>query len=279
MIFESLFLTSLLAGIGLALMVAPLSCVVVWQKMAYLGDTMAHAALPGIVFAVLFQVNITISVFITVCFVAVNLEIIKRYHSLSNDVILGILAHCALAIGIILWVFFEIKLDLHSLLFGDILAVTSRDIIFIYGAGILTGISVWFLWRSFLLMSLHPDFACAEGINLARTQMFFIILLALVIAIAMQLVGVLLTTTFLIIPAATARKFAQTPEQMVALAALFGVLAVFIGLLGSFTIDIPSGPTIILVGFILFMMSQIMVGAIGFMIKIIAIKKNTAKKK
>ena len=257
MIFDNLFLTSLLAVIGLSVMVAPFSCLVVWNRMAFLGDTMAHAALLGVVMAFFLQINIFIGVFVIAGLTAIALQLMRYYQQLSYDVLLGMLAHFTLALGIIMLSFSDLQIGLHALLFGDILNVGKQDIFIIYGGLIVALIGVGMLWQRLLIASLNFDWARAEGFKPMQAQMIFILMLAAIIAVGIQVFGVLLITTFLIMPAAIARKFSKTPEQMVVGAAIFGVSASVIGLFVSFQIDIPTGPTIIVVCFSLFLLSNL----------------------
>ncbi len=256
---DDFFVRALVAGMGLALVTGPLGCFIVWRRMAYFGDTMAHSALLGVALSFLFQLNLTFGVFIVAAAVAGVLLLLQRRNALSTDALLGILSHSTLAIGLVMVAFMSwIRVDLMGFLFGDILAVSIGDIAVIYGGGIvILAIIVW-MWRPLLAATVNTDIAEAEGLRPEATRILLMLLLASVIAVAMKLVGVLLITSLLIIPAATARRLAATPEQMAVIASVVGALAVAGGLFGSLNYDTPSGPSIVVAALVLFLVSIIL---------------------
>ena len=253
---DDFFTRALLAGIGLALVAGPLGCFIVWRRMAYFGDTMAHSALLGVALAFLFDLNLTVGVFMVAALVSVALVLLQRRNALSTDALLGILSHSTLALGLVLVAFMTwVRIDLMGFLFGDILAVSVTDIAVIYAGGAAVLVVLGLIWRSLLASTVNAEVAEAEGLRPEVTRLVFMLLLAIVIAIAMKLVGVLLITSLLIIPAATARRFAASPEQMALIAALVGALAVSGGLFGSLNYDTPSGPSIVVAALALFLLS------------------------
>jgi zinc transport system permease protein len=255
---DDFFTRALLAGIGVALLTGPLGCFIVWRRLAYFGDTMAHSALLGVALALLLKLPLGLSVFAVAAVVSLLLVLLQRRATLSSDAILGILAHATLAVGLVLIALMTwVRVDLLGFLFGDILAVTKADIavIWIGGAAVL-GLVAW-LWRPLLAATVSPDIAAAEGLNPERARLAFMLVMALVIAMAMKIIGVLLITALLIIPAATARRFAASPEAMAVLAALFGVAAVVLGLESSLHFDTPSGPSMVVAALVLFLLSLV----------------------
>lgn len=253
---DDFFIRAMLAGIGLALITGPIGCFIVWRRMAYFGDTMAHSALLGVGLAMLFDLNIMVSVFLIAFSIAMLLVILQKRHSLSADSLLGILSHATLAFGLVLVAFMTwIRFDLMSLLFGDILAVSVSDLIAIYAGGALILAALIKLWRPLLAATISEDIAQAEGLQPELHRTLFMILLALLIAIAMKIVGILLITALLIIPAATARRFALSPEQMAIYAAFIGACSVIAGLFGSLNYDTPSGPSIVVASVVFFVIS------------------------
>ncbi|WP_440410915.1 zinc ABC transporter permease subunit ZnuB [Neorhizobium petrolearium] len=256
--FDDFFTRALVAGIGVALTAGPLGCFVVWRRMAYFGDTMAHSALLGVALSLFFQVNLLVSVFCVAVVVSLLLLMLQRRQSLSADALLGILSHSALAIGLVLVAFMSwVRIDLVAFLFGDILAVTRADIALIWGGGVLVIAAIIALWRPLIASTVSEDIAEAEGMKPARARLLFMLLMALVIAIAMKVVGIMLITALLIIPAATARRFSSSPEVMAVAASLIGAVAVVGGLFGSLTYDTPSGPSIVVAALLLFIVSLI----------------------
>lgn len=253
---DDFFLRALLAGVGLALTTGPLGCFIVWRRMAYFGDTMAHSALLGIALSLFFEVNLLLSVFLVATLISMLLIVLQKRGALSADALLGILSHSTLAIGLVMVAFMSwVRVDLISFLFGDILAVTVSDLQLIWGGGILVTFALIRLWRPLLAGTVSPELAEAEGMQPEKARFLFMLLMAVVIAIAMKIVGILLITSLLIIPAATARRFAGSPEGMAVMASLIGALSVIGGLYGSLTWDTPSGPSIAVAATLIFLVS------------------------
>ena len=258
MILEDFFWRAMLAGIGVALVAGPLGCFVVWRKMAYFGDTMAHSALLGVALGLLFGVAPMIGVFAVGLVVALLLSGFLQKPFLSGDTLLGTLSHASLALGVLLislmtW----LRVDLLGYLFGDILSVTRTDLLWIYAIGGITLILLAWLWRPLLAITVDRELAGAEGMNVISCELTLMLVIAAVIALAMKVVGILLITSLLIIPAAAARHLCRTPEQMAAAAAIIGVLSVALGLFASFHFDTPSGPSIVTAAVFLFMLGQL----------------------
>jgi len=253
---DDFILRAVIAGVGLALTAGPLGCVMVWRRMAYFGDTMAHSALLGVGLGLLLQINLGLAVFGIAVFVALALIGLQRRSTLPSDALLGILSHSTLAVGLVLVALISwVRFDLMGYLFGDILAVSKLDIAIIWlgGAAVLAILAV--IWRPLIAATVSHDLAFVARLNPDRARLVYMLLLAAVIAAAMKIVGILLITSLLIIPAATARQFSRSPEQMAALASLIGALAVGLGLAGSLQADTPSGPSIIVAALVLFIVS------------------------
>ena len=254
--FDDFFVRAILAGVGLALTTGPLGCFIIWRRMAYFGDTIAHSALLGVALSLLLQFNLTLAVFLVAATVSILLLFLQKRQALSADALLGILSHATLAIGLVMVAFMSwVRIDLIAFLFGDILAVSKTDIVMIWGGGILVLAAIAWLWRPLLASTVNPELAEAEGLQPERARLFFMLLMAVVIAIAMKIVGIMLITSLLIIPAAAARRFASTPEVMAIFASLIGAVAVVGGLFGSLTYDTPSGPSIVVAALLLFILS------------------------
>ncbi len=251
-------LKAVLAGIGVAMVAAPLGCFVVWRRMAYFGSTIAHSGLLGVALGLLLAVDVTLGVMGVAVAVGVLLALLQRQRLLPSDTLLGILAHVSLAGGLIAASMLGgSRLDLMGYLFGDILAVSDRDLVWVYAGGAaVMAVMIWF-WRPLLAMSVHEELAAAEGVNVALVSGAFMLLLAFTVAVAMKLVGILLIASLLIIPAAAARPFSATPERMAVLAALVAALGVVGGIALSFWIDTPAGPSIVVVLTGLFALSLI----------------------
>ena len=252
---EDFFFRALLGGIGVAIVAGPVGCFIIWRRLAYFGDTLSHSALLGVAMALLFEFNITLSVFFISLIVSLLLLLLQKRASLSSDALLGLLAHATLAVGLVVLAFMTwVRVDLMGFLFGDILAVTTKDLAVIWFGGLAVLIGLSYIWRRLFAATVNYELAKAEGAKPDFTNIVFMILVAAVIAVSMKLVGVLLITALLIIPAATARRFATSPEHMAIIAAVIGALSVFVGLHGSLQWDTPAGPSIVvaaLAGFVI----------------------------
>ncbi len=245
---EPFFIRALLAGLGLAAMAAPLGCFLVWQRMAFFGETVAQASLIGVALGLALKIDVTLAVLAASVIVAVVLIGLERQRAVPVDTLLSLLAHSALAFGVLATALAKGRsADLMGYLFGDILAVTREDLGWLALSGALVALVLSRLWRPMLSLAVHEELAAAEGVDRQRVRAIFMLLLAVVIAMAMKIVGVLLTVAFLIIPAAAARPLSTNPERMVWLAALIGATGVAAGLMLSLTVDTPGGPTIVCV--------------------------------
>ena len=257
---DDFFSRALVAGIGVALIAGPLGCFIVWRRLAYFGDTLSHAALLGIALAFLFEVNITLAVFSVSACISIALLLLQRHATLSSDALLGLLSHSALALGLVVLAFMTwVRIDLMGFLFGDILAVSKADIAVIGIGGAIVLAVLLTIWRPLFAATVNHELAEAEGMNPNRANIIFMLLMAAVIAISMKIVGVLLITAMLIIPAATARRLSSSPEQMALLAAGIGALSVVGGLFGSLEWDTPAGPSIVVGALVMFVLSLIAV--------------------
>jgi zinc transport system permease protein len=248
-----------LAGIGLAAVAGPFGCFVVWRRLSYFGDTLAHAALLGVALSLLLNLGVVVGVFATAVLVALLLLALRERSSLSSDSILGLLSHGALAAGLLALSFMTwVRFDMMGLLFGDLLAVTRSDLAVLYGGGATVLLVLWRIWKPLFAATVNRDIAAAEGLQPRKAELLFVIMLAAVVAIAIKIVGALLVTAMLIIPAAASRRFASTPRQMVILSVAVGVGAVLAGLWFSFRWDTPSGPSVIAAAVLMFFAGLLM---------------------
>ena len=248
MSLEPFLVRALLAGLGVGILAAPLGCLVVWRRMSYFGSTVAHAGLLGVALGILMGLDLTVGVVLVSLLIAVLLIALERQKVLPVDSLLGLLSHAALAAGLVAAAKLSgQRLDLMGYLFGDIFAVTSADLWWIWlGGGVAVAAVAW-LWAPLVSATVHEELARAEGHNTRLADATFLLILAFTIALAMKVVGILLTIAFLIMPAAAARPFAGTPEMMALLAALIGAAGAVLGLILSSLYDIPGGPSIVLV--------------------------------
>jgi zinc transport system permease protein len=244
---QPFFLKALAAGVGLAIVAAPLGCIIVWRRMAYVGETLAQSSLLGVALGLALGINLTLAVVLAAVATAVILIGFGQQKLLALDSVLGLMHHAALAMGVVAIAMFKgPAIDLMSYLFGDIFAVTNSDLLWVYGGGTAVLAMTLWLWQPLVRLSLHEDLAAAEGISPKLPRAIFDMLLAVTIAVSMKIVGILLVMAFLVVPAVAARPLAATPERMAVLAAVIAVLSVFAGLGLSLYADTPGGPSIVL---------------------------------
>lgn len=245
-------LRALGAGLLLALVCGPLGCFIVWRRMAYFGDTLAHSALLGIALGLLLDTNLQLTVVAACCMLATVLVLMERKQALASDTLLGILAHSALALGLVTISLTDTRIDLLAYLFGDLLAVGRAELVWMLGLGFgALGVLLRF-WKPLLAITLNPELAQVEGLPVQRLRLLLMLVMAVVVAGSMKIVGVLLITSLLVIPPAAARRFAASPEQMAFGASAIGVIAVCIGMLASWWWDTPTGPSIVVAAALLF---------------------------
>ena len=253
---DDFFIRALLAGIGVALVTGPLGCFVVWRRLSYFGDTLSHSALLGVTLAYSLEFNIAFSVFIISALIALILINLQKRTNLPGDALLGLLAHSSLAVGLVVIGFLSfIRFDIMGLLFGDILAVNVNDIITIWIGGAIILLILKLIWKSLFASTVNYELAEAEGLDPDKAKAIFTILMAAIIAISIKMVGLLLITGMLIIPAAMARNISNSPKQMILFSVIGGLLSVVMGLFTSLEFNTASGPSIIAASLFLFILS------------------------
>ena len=246
--FDDFIVRAFAAGIGLALVTGPLGCFIVWRRLSYFGDTIAHSALLGVTIAYAMNFNLIIAVFVVSCLLAISLLFLQRRTSLPDDALLGLLAHSVLAIGLVLLgILSFISIDLMGLLFGDILSVNFTDVLFVWIGGGVVLTTLILIWRPLFAGTVNLELAKAEGLNPELATTIFTLLIASVIAISIKIVGILLITGLLIIPAAASRNLSSTPIQMAIISSIIGVCSVVIGLQTSMIWNTSTGPTILVI--------------------------------
>lgn len=254
---DEFILYALGGGIGIALLAGPLGTFMVWRRMAYFGDTLAHSAILGVALGLLLQLDLNLSTILVCLLLAASLTLLHQSDRLSTDTLLGVLSHAALSIGLVALAVMEVRVDLMALLFGDILSIGPRELLWIWGGGAIILLTLWRIWHPLLSLTLDESLARVEGVAVERIKLLYMILIALVVALAMKIIGILLITALLIIPAASARFHARSPEQMAWMASGIGGVSAIAGILGSLQWDTPAAPTIVVVATLLFLLSQL----------------------
>lgn len=261
-IMDEIILRALVASVVLAATLGPLGSLVVWRRMAYFGDTIAHAALLGVALSLITGfLPMTLTMFVVAMGVALLLGRAAKDGRFHSDTLLGLLAHGALALGVLLVALArDVRVDVNAYLFGDVLAMDWPHVALLCGLSAVVLVVLRLAWRPLLMVTIDRTIAHVEGIDVARTEKLFILLLAAVISVAIQLVGVLLITALLIIPAASARYFARSPNHMAVLASVIGVFSVTTGLFGSLAMDAPTGPLMVVMASLSFLFCGAMSG-------------------
>jgi len=227
---------------------------IVWRRMSYFGDTLAHSALLGIAIGLITNSNPQLSIIISCLFFAFILTVLDRRPSISTDALLGILAHSSLALGVLVLALTDsIRVNLEAYLFGALLTINSNDLFWVIAVVFAVAFVLYFYWNDLLSITVHAELAAIEGINVTKLNLILVLLIALTIAVSMKIVGVLLITSLLIIPPAAARQLASTPEQMAVKASCIGVISVLLGLGAAFYFDVPVGPSIVVVATLIFL--------------------------
>lgn len=256
---EDFFVRALLGGTGVALAAGPVGCLIVWRRMVYFGAALAHSALLGVALGFLLGIDLTAGIVALCVLLAILFAALERRHLLPTDTLLGVLAHVALAVGLVVVAFLSgLRVDLMGYLFGDILAVSNIDLAVILALALMTLGGTALMWRSLLSCTVDEDLAAVEGVPVTGVRFGFVLMVAGVVAIGMKIVGMLLILSLIIIPAAAARRLSTTPEQMVAFAMLLGVLSVVIGLYASLLWDLPSGPLVVVTAAVFFAVIQVL---------------------
>ncbi|WP_392565782.1 zinc ABC transporter permease subunit ZnuB [Utexia brackfieldae] len=251
-----LLLPSWIAGMLLTTISGPLGAFVVWRRMSYFGDTLSHAALLGVALGFAFNIAPFYAVLGLMLLLGLILTVLESQKQLPIDTLLGILAHSALSIGlVVISLMSNIRIDLMGYLFGDLLSITYQDVWqILIGVIVVLAILIW-QWHKFLYITVSEELAFVNGINTKQTKLCLILLIAITIGLSMKFVGALIITSLLIMPAATAKYYANTPEKMAFIAVLFGMIAICGGLLLSVYYNTPTGPSVVVVSGICFLIT------------------------
>ncbi|MBT5385257.1 MAG: iron chelate uptake ABC transporter family permease subunit [Kordiimonadaceae bacterium] len=259
---DTFIINALIGGALVAAIAGPLGCFMVWRKMAYFGDTIAHSALMGVALGIAFDSENLIIMIATCSSVALMLLFLQRDKRFSSDTLLGILAHSSLSIGmIVISMMDHFRTDMMYYLVGDILAISTADIYTITVVVVLSAISLFFIWRPLLSLTVHEGLAQIEGVRVNLIKIVYMLLIASLVAVALKVIGVLLITALMIIPAAAARTVSNTPLQMIIFASICGILSVVGGIFSSSQWDVPTGPAIVLSATVLFLCGRFLLRA------------------
>ncbi len=248
-------LLATLGGMGVVLMASPLGALLLWRRMAFIGDTLAHASLLGIGLAFCWHLPLVIGVLMTSVIIGIGLAQLRPSHYFSQDAILAVLTYSLFAAGLILLASMQAApMSLLTYLYGDILILSWSEIAWIFAVAFVVLIALWRTWKKLLIVMMSPELAQIEGIPVRIYENALMLCLAMAIAFAIKIVGVLLVAALLIIPNVTSRLLSRHPWQMIGGGIVIGCLSVILGLMNSYYFDWPTGPTIVLASFVIFLL-------------------------
>lgn len=255
-IMDDFLIRATVAGLAVAILAGPLGCLVVWRRMAFFGATLAHSALLGLALGLALNINLTVGLIAVCAAIAMLLVVAEGRRGITTDTLLSILAHAGLAAGLIALVFVKgVRVDLMGYLFGDILAVSMGDVGVIVAVSAAGLAALGVLWRPLIRIAVHEEMAAVEGVPVVAVRIGFMVLLAVVVAVALKIVGVLLVTALLVTPAAAARRLSATPESMAVFAAIIGAVSVLGGIGASVAWDLPAGAAIVCIAAVIFLLA------------------------
>jgi len=245
---------ALIASIGVSIIAGSLGCFVIWKRLSYFSDSISHSALLGVALGLATGLGINFGLVIVGILFAVLIVFLQQKDFWSSDAVLGIFSHVSLSLGIVVLGFIgDQNIDYFSYLFGDILSITSRDIYWILSVVVVVVIVLLINWKKLLLLTLNEELAKAEGINKFFYELLFMFLIALAVSVSVQIVGVLLITSLLIIPPAIARIFSDSAKSMIIKSIIISISSVLFGLYSSIAFDLATGPSIVItLGFLFF---------------------------
>ena len=255
---EDFIYRALLASFGVSVIAGSLGCFVIWKRLSYFSDSISHSALLGVALGLATGLGINFGLVLVGALFSILIVILQQKDFWSSDAVLGIFSHVSLSLGIVVLGFIgDQNTDYFSYLFGDILSITTRDIYWIFFVMFIVIFLLVVNWKKLLLLTLNEELAKAEGINKIFYELLFMLLIALAVSVSVQIVGVLLITSLLIIPPAIARLFSSSPVRMIISSIIVSVASVLLGLYISMVFDVATGPAIVITLGALFFTGQL----------------------
>ncbi|AFS71648.1 metal ABC transporter permease [Exiguobacterium antarcticum] len=245
---QKALVTSVMVGI----ICGVIGCFIILRGMSLMGDAISHAVLPGVAISYLLGINFFIGAVVTGLLTALGIGFVSQNSRIKNDTAIGILFTSAFALGIILISFLRSSSDLYHILFGNVLAVRPSDMWMTLVIGIIVLGAIYLFYKELLVTSFDPTMAAAYGLSTRLVHYLLMTMLTLVTVASLQTVGIILVVAMLITPAATAYLLTNRLSRMIFLSAGFGTLSSIIGLYFSFTYNLSSGASIVLVATALF---------------------------
>jgi manganese/iron transport system permease protein len=262
----SFMLRGLMASLMVGVLCAVVGCYVVLRSMAFLGDAMAHAILPGVAVAYLLKGNLFFGALVAAVIVALSIGFFTRQGTIKEDTAIGVLFAAALASGVAL--ISTVKtyaMDLTHILFGNVLGVSTSDLFLTAGVGLGVLVTILLLYKEFLVISFDPLFAATLRLPVETLRTLMLVLLALTIVVSLQTVGVGLVTAMLVTPGATAYLLSKRLSTMMVISAAVGAISTVSGLYLSFYIDVASGAAVVLVATGIFVLAYLFAPSRGML--------------
>ena len=258
-IFQYAFMQrALFAGIIVGISCSILSNFVVLRKMSFYGDAVAHASLAGVGLGLLFGVDPFISMILFSVLGGLFILFMRGRTKMDFDTLIGIYFSGAVALGVlIIGLLKGVRVDLMQFLFGDILGVSSSDLIISVVLAVFVFSLILYKSRDFIRIAFNEDLAYVSGVNIKRTEVVFIVLVSLVVAVTIKIVGVVLTVALLILPAAIAKNVSSNLKQLFSWSIFFGLFSTIVGIIGSYYFNTATGPSIVTTAVVLFLFTSL----------------------
>ena len=258
---NQMFWEAFIGLLGITIFIGPLGCLMMWNRVACLGDTLSHGAVLGLSLGILMGINPLFSLFVMTFLWAYLIGKNTRHY--APDTIMAFLAQASLAISILLFSFLPNEnMNLMEAFVGNILLITRTDLYLILGMDIGIALCLFFFWKKWILICVNPELAQAKHIPIQSLQILFFLIMGVYISLSIQLMGSLLIPAFLIIPAAAVRPFVKTPEQMAVGASLVALFSAFFGFEAAVFFDVPTGPMLVCVAliawFLIFLLKRLL---------------------
>lgn len=261
------FQKALLTGVAVGIVCGVIGCFIVLRGLALMGDAISHAILPGVAISYMLGINFFIGAAIVGLLAALGIGFINRNSIVKNDAAIGIVFSLFFAVGVLLIAKAKTAIDLTQILFGNVLTVSDTDRTMTLIIGGLVLLLVYVFYKELVLTSFDPVMAEASGMKVGLIHYLLMLMLTLVTVVSLQTVGVILVVSLLITPASTAYLLTHRMSTMIFLSAAIGAISAIVGLFFSFSFNLSSGPSIVVVATAIFILAFIFAPRRGLIAK------------
>ncbi|MBI4849592.1 MAG: metal ABC transporter permease [Nitrospirae bacterium] len=231
---------------------------VVLRRMSFFSDAISHSAFAGIAVGALLGIDLSVSSVVVAILISMLIAVLSEKTSLSHDTVIGIAFSGSIASGMLVMGMLKgYRADIFTYLFGDILAITNTDLLLLFVIGVLCISALLFFSKPFLQITFNRDLAQVEGINVRLFEYLLFFIIAIVVTVSLKIIGIILVTSLLVVPAAAAKNLALSMRRLFALSCIFGLVSGITGLMLSVYLNTPSGPTIVLVSVGIFFLTML----------------------